>query len=517
MTLAPGPGNLPADRVRPLNEGAVSPGGDYVLYWMVATRRPFDSFALERAVAWAHRLSRPLLVLEPLALGYPAASPRIHAFVLQGMAANARAFAARRIAYHPWVERSPGDGAGLLEELAARACVVVTDTWPVPFLGFWQAVAARRVAVAVEAVDDVGLLPLDAELRVPPTAAVYRRWLQRLLPSALTRPPAHDPAGQVSLPVLAGLPDAVAQRWPRASQVLLDADEDALAALPLDAEVKRTTREGGWESAEARWQHFCQHRLGAYGDRRNHPGASSGLSPWLHFGHLSSWRLWSDLARDEGWTVGQLGPPRGQRAGWWGISPSAEAFLDQVVTWRGLAFQCARHDPDYYRFQGLPAWARSTLEDHTDDPRAWRYPLEVLTQAGTHDPIWNAAQRQLVSEGAIDGYLRMIWGKRLLEWCAHPAEAWGVMHALNDRWALDGRGPVGTAGIAWVLGRFDRPWGPERPVFGKIRYMSSERTAKKLPLAGYLARWASVEDPPPQRGSDVVGGPAERAGHERGV
>jgi deoxyribodipyrimidine photo-lyase len=173
------------------------------------------------------------------------------------------------------------------------------------------------------------------------------------------------------------------------------------------------------------------------------------------------------------------------------MSPSAEGFLDQAVTWRELGFNfCSRRD-DYDRFESLPDWAKTTLARHAADPRTEVYDLDTFSASATHDPLWNAAQTQLRREGRIHNYMRMLWGKKILEWTRSPEEAAEIMIALNDRYALDGRDPNSYSGIFWVLGRYDRPWGPERPIFGTVRYMSSANTARKFDVRGYLRRYSS--------------------------
>jgi deoxyribodipyrimidine photo-lyase len=172
------------------------------------------------------------------------------------------------------------------------------------------------------------------------------------------------------------------------------------------------------------------------------------------------------------------------------MSAQAEAFLDQLVTWRELGFNLAAKREDAERYASLPPWALTTLERHAGDPRPHLYAPEQFERAQTHDPLWNAAQVQLVREGRIHGYLRMLWGKKVLEWSPSPERALAVMLELNNRYALDGRDPNSTSGILWCLGRYDRPWGPERPIFGTVRYMSSENTARKVRVAGYVASHA---------------------------
>ncbi len=167
-----------------------------------------------------------------------------------------------------------------------------------------------------------------------------------------------------------------------------------------------------------------------------------------------------------------------------------EAFLDQIVVWRELGYHFCHHRPDHGTYTALPAWARGTLDAHRHDRREHRYDRDAFEAAATHDALWNAAQNQLRREGIIHNYLRMLWGKKVLEWSASPEEALATLVHLNDRWALDGCDPNSYSGIGWCLGLFDRPWAPQRPVFGSVRFMSSANTARKFDVDGYLARYA---------------------------
>jgi deoxyribodipyrimidine photo-lyase len=179
----------------------------------------------------------------------------------------------------------------------------------------------------------------------------------------------------------------------------------------------------------------------------------------------------------------------GSCSGWWGLRETTEAFLDQLIIWRELGFHEATYHPGYDRFDALPEWARKTLTKHARDERRQIYSLEDFAAARTHDPLWNAAQRQLAREGRIHNYLRMLWGKKILEWSRSPEEALETMIELNNRYALDGRDPNSYSGIFWCLGRYDHPWGPERPIFGTIRYMTSENMARKVRVKGYLKKY----------------------------
>jgi deoxyribodipyrimidine photo-lyase len=258
--------------------------------------------------------------------------------------------------------------------------------------------------------------------------------------------------------------------------------------------VRVVETRGGSRSAHAALTRFVHDRLLHYADRSAHPDdeGTSGLSPYLHFGHIGSHEVFEAVMTSERWTSRQLGVGRrGGRTGWWGVSASAEAFLDQLVTWRELGFnRCALRPGDYDQYDSLPAWARATLDLHVTDTRGHTYSLDQFANADTHDRVWNAAQRELAATGACHGYLRMLWGKKILEWTRTPEEALQTMIELMNRFALDGRDPNSYSGYCWTLGRYDRAWGPERPIFGKVRYMSSANTVRKLRIKEYLKRWS---------------------------
>ena len=488
----PADSTVPAIRVAPVNRAPVRGDGGYVLYWMIAARRTRWNFALQRAVDWCRELGRPLLVLEPLRADYPHASDRLHAFALGGMADNAAAFARAGVRHHAYVEPAPGTGKGLLESLAARACMVVTDDFPHFFLPRMVAAAGARLPVRLEAVDSNGLLPLRAPSKAFATAYHFRRFLQKELPEHLYAAPQPNPLRRHPKLPPADLPPGIPQRWAAASTSLLRRDPSALASLPIDHAVAPVDLRGGPAAGAKVLRDFIARRLPRYAAERNQPNAdaASGLSPYLHWGFVSAHQVFDAIARHEGWSPERLGlKPTGAREGWWGMGADAEAFLDQLVTWRELAFNTAARVDGHDRYASLPQWARDTLERHATDPRAL-LSLAQLERGGTYDELWNAAQGQLRREGRIHNYLRMIWGKRFLEWTRHPAEAVEWMLHLNDRWALDGRDPNSVAGIFWCLGRYDRPWAPERPVFGVVRYMSSANTARKLRVKDYIRRYA---------------------------
>ena len=486
--------SVPKIRVRSANSLSPRQEGDFVLYWMIASRRTTWNFALDRAVEWSEKLQKPLVIFEALRSGYPWASDRIHRFVLDGMAENACWLENTSALYHPYIEPKPNAGKGLLTALASRACAVVTDDFPCFFLPRMVASAARQVPVLMEAVDSNGLLPIRQAEKCYPTAYAFRRFLQRELPRHLMEFPKVNALLNAKIPKAKPLPREITKLWPKASLRLLSSGESVLAGMPLDHAVMPAQTRGGTTAAQRLLRRFLRDRLPTYADTRNEPAkqATSELSPYLHFGHISVHQIFSELITLEDWSPAHLAVrATGSRSGWGGTSQNAEAFLDQVFTWRELGFNCSQMQKDYDQFESLPAWALETLRQHARDERSHVYPVETFERAKTHDPLWNAAQTQMLHEGRIDNYLRMLWGKKIIEWTRTPEEALAIMVELNNKYALDGRDPSSYSGIFWCLGRYDRPWGPERPVFGTVRYMSSENTARKFDVRSYIQKYNS--------------------------
>ena len=482
---------VPDVRVRALNAAALDPKGRYVVYWMTAFRRAHHNFALQRAVEHARALDKPLVILEALRCDYRWASHRFHRFVMQGMLDNERAFASTDARYYPYVEPRKGAGRGLLEALAKEACVVVSDDFPCFFLPRMATAAAERLDVLLELVDSNGIFPLRASEDAFATAHAFRRFLQKNLRPHLDALPDRDPLAKVTLKP-ARIPSNIQKTWPATSPAQLT-DDAFLETLPIDPSVTPVEREGGPNAAQAALKRFLTRRFDHYENRNSiDDDPASGLSPYLHFGHVSAHDIFRKVVKREGWTASRLGDDtRGKRTGWWGMSAAAEGFLDQLVTWRELGYQFCAHRDDHDRFASLPDWAQRTLAKHAGDVREHKYTLLQFETAATHDPLWNAAQRQLLRDGTIHNYLRMLWGKKILEWTRDAREALDVMIELNNKYAIDGRNPNSYSGIFWVLGRHDRAWGPERPVFGTVRFMSSQSTARKMSTKAYLEEFSA--------------------------
>jgi deoxyribodipyrimidine photo-lyase len=481
-------------RLHPLHEApAPAAGGRYVLYWMQQQRRLHHNHALQHAVHRARQHRLPLLIYEGLRCDYPWASERHHAIALAGMSDHQTALVGSGIGWLPYIETQPGGGRGLVELLLTQAAEVVTDAIPnfvVP--GHNRALArlaAARGARAM-AVDAAGFVPTRLLSSPSPSAAQFRRHLHRHAAAALAAAPTADPLAQHDLPPFQDpwLTELRA-RFGDHRTGLADDRRALLAGLPIDHGVSVIAGRGGRTAGERELRSFVAERLQRYDTERNRVsgGAASGLSPYLHWGHLGTWdvleAVFAAVGRPDPLALGKAGG----RLGFWRLPAAAECLLDELITWRELGWHShALLGSSLETYQGgVPAWARASLEAHRHDRREAVYDEAAFAAAATHDPLWNAAQRQLLRDGYIHNYLRMLWGKCILAWSAGPEEALHIMHRLNDRYALDGRDPNSWTGFLWTLGRYDHPW-PERPVFGSIRCMTTGSTRRKLELDDYL-------------------------------
>ncbi|MBS2023842.1 MAG: deoxyribodipyrimidine photolyase [Deltaproteobacteria bacterium] len=464
-------------RVKGMNDASENPKGAFVLLWLQGQRRLRQNLAYAHAQRRANELSLPLVVYEALRHDYPHASDRFHRFVLEGAPDNAADARKRGLAYAFYLQR-PQHKKGALLQLSARARVVVTD-WLPTFIHPAQTKAlAKRVNVRVEAVDAAGVVPLSNSPQLELAARTIRPKIHRALPQFLVRIPEVKP--KVDAPAqfdwgfeLLDMSTISSPSKPAASGADARAIDRLCASLPIDHSVAPVDLlRGGTQAALARLKSFLAERLPGYDERRNQPSEShtSWLSPYLHFGHLGPLEI--ALAAQES------------------DAPAADkaAFLEELIVRRELALNLAARSA-HTTLDPLPNWARQTLADHASDPRPALLTDSELERSESPDPVWNAAQRQLVREGRIHGYLRMLWGKSLLLWSTDAAEAFRRMMWLNDKYALDGRDANSYCGFLWCLGVHDRPF-PERAIFGTVRSMTSRSTMNKFEMEPYLARYA---------------------------
>ena len=453
-----------SQRAVSLNEKRLQPDGDYVLYWMQSTQRFEDNWALRYATLEADRVGKPLLIHHGIDPTAPHASARFHTFVMQGARELASRAGALGLTYR-FALRRRDDDVRAVDRLARRAALIVTDLYPTDGVSARAQRLADRVNCRVAAVDSVGVVAAAAFYREEYAARTIRPKLARLIGHALE--PVDDRPPKRALP--SSLLDSLDVEW-------LDVEHCDIAAevarCDVDHEVGPVSARGGLRAARARLAAFVDDGLQDYADRRRNPsddGGSSRLSPYLHHGMISP-----------------LEVVRAVRAG--SSESASEAFLNEMLTWRELSLNFCLRNPHHATLAALPDWVQRSMRAHAADTREVTYTLDVLERGATHDPVWNAGQRELVETGQMHNVVRMLWGKAVLTWTRTYDEALASLLHLNNKYALDGRDPNSYAGIQWCFGKFDRPFAA-RPVWGTIRPMSLERAPAKYQMGDYLARW----------------------------
>lgn len=442
--------------------------GDHVLYWMQSTFRARDNQALDFAVEQANRLGLPVVVYHGLRHDYPWASDRLHTFLLETASDLYREFDDRGIQYAFYLERTGDDAAARREagkpsplvELARRASVVVTDYFPT-FIAPRQTRALRhKVTAPIVAIDSATVVPIRYHDREHSTAVSFRRRQLAALPDFLRRERSPEPRirQQVELPFDPTVPNG------NIAGLVAGCDIDhSVAPAP--------TIRGGPREARLQLKRFLATGLPRYAEDRGDPnaGATSGLSPYLHFGNLSP----ADVLL------------RAREAG---PADSVAKFQDELLTWRELAFNFTHFNPRHRSVEAIPEWARRELGAGESDPRPALYTDLELERAETGEPLWNAAQMAYVRDGWMPNPLRMLWGKAVIQWTRNAGEALKILEHLNNKYSLDGRDPSSYLNLLWVFGKFDRPFY-RRPIYGTVRYMSLKAAEKKYDVREVVERF----------------------------
>jgi deoxyribodipyrimidine photo-lyase len=442
-------------RVMVRRTGSPDPAGACVVYWMQRAQRGVDNPALDTAAEAANLLGKPVVVFFAPVPFYPHGNLRHYNFLTEGIPDIAKALKKRGIGFV--LRRFP-------EHSLLRFCdevkpsLVVGDENPMREPDGWRRSAAQKLSVPLWTVDADVIVPSILLQKAQYASHIIRPRLRAQFERFMVRP--KNTKARVA--------------WKKPARLLsLDTEFDITQNWPLDRSVGPVSAfHGGSREALRLLKAFVKSGLRGYSTARNKPevDGTSRLSPYLHFGHIGP--LTVALA------VEKAGAPQADK----------DAFLNQVITWRELAVNMVRFNPNYDNFECGEAWAHRTLSKHAKDDRPVLYSEQQLEDAETYDPLWNAAQKQMVTTGWMHNYLRMYWAKKILEWSPSAAQAFQIAVRLNDKYELDGRDPNGYAGIAWsIVGKFDRPWF-ERPIFGQIRYMSGQSTGRKFDSKKYIAQ-----------------------------
>ncbi|MEM2115733.1 MAG: deoxyribodipyrimidine photo-lyase [Candidatus Woesearchaeota archaeon] len=411
--------------------------GSYVLYWMQGSFRVNYNHSLSFSIYLANKYKKPLLVLIVINPNYPNANRRNMKFFIEGVLDVIEDLEKLKI---PYVVKI-GDFSEIVEKFSKDAIAIVSDCTYLPNI--------RKIKQNVYEKIEKNLYEVDTNLVVPVEIASNKREYaaKTIRPKILQK--VNEFIDDFETFHYNGLQ---LESYKEVNNI-----EKTLDSLKI-YDVPSCQIKGGHKNAIKTLQDFIKNKFLHYYEFRNDvkKNIESNLSPYLHFGQISPievLQFMKEFKKDKNY----------------------EAFFEQLVIRRELA-----HNFTYYSdhlenlYSLLPLWARKTLQAHENDPREYKYSLEEFEKAYTHDYLWNYAQKQLLEKGKIHNYLRMYWGKKVIEWSKNPEEAYKILVYLNDKYALDGRDPNGYVGILWCFGLHDRPFF-ERPIFGRVRYMSGRK------------------------------------------
>ncbi len=441
------------ERVRPLNNEKEK-RRDYVLYWMQASQRVDHNHALEYAAGQANDRGKPLVVFFGLTEKFPEANERHYAFMLEGLKEVGRSLEARGIRF---VLRhiSPEAGAVLLSK---RADLAIVDRGYLRIEREWRNMAALKIDCPLIQVETNAVVPLE---QASPKEEFAARTIRPKIKAKLEK-------YLVPLKAVGLKKHSLKLDLERLNQDDLDG---VLGRLPMDRSVGRVKGFlGGTGEAKKRLREFVAGKLSSYPEARNDPNedAVSHMSPYLHFGQISPLTIALEVLKSK--------------------DKAAEVYLEELIVRRELSMNFIYYNRQYDQFEGLPLWARKTLREHQKDKREAIYSPAQLEEAQTSDAYWNAAQKEMVLTGKMHNYMRMYWGKRIVEWTRTPEEAFRIALYLNNKYELDGRDPNGFTGVAWCFGKHDRPW-PTHSVLGMVRIMKASGLRRKFDADAYARKY----------------------------
>jgi deoxyribodipyrimidine photo-lyase len=444
-------------RIKLLNDGKIR-GGKYVLYWMQAAQRAEYNHTLEYTIRTANKLKQPVLVFFGITESWPEANLRHYHFMLEGLLEVRKALEAKGIQMVIRRE-SPDSGA---VKLAKDATLVVVDAGQLRIQKKWRASAARQIDCPLYEIETNLIVPVEeASMKENFSAGTFRPRITKKLDYYLV-PLKH------SKPKL----DSLGMKFQTFD---IDDIDKALSKLDIDRSVAKVAGfHGGTKQAKSRLSNFLKNKLDHFDDLRNDPTVDyvSNMSPYLHFGQISPLYIALKVMETS--------------------SPGKDSYLEELIVRRELSHNLVFYNDRYDKFACLEPWAKRTLNFHRHDKREYVYTFEQFEKAQTHDPYWNSAQKEMAITGKMHGYMRMYWGKKILEWSRNPQTGFKIALQLNNKYELDGRDANAFAGVAWCFGKHDRAWG-ERPIFGKIRYMNAAGLKRKFDADAYVTKIETLE------------------------
>jgi len=458
-------------RIKKLNNLPLT-AGKCVIYVMSRDQRAHDNHALLRAQQLAIESSLPLVVVFNVLSKSGDRAREHYQFMIAGLRLVESDLRAHDIEFTLFFE---DHAVGLLEQLnKLQPVAIVFDFSPLKGPINTKNYIADNADCSVEEVDTHNIIPIwTASEHEEFAAHTFRRKVHLQLINWLEEPPKllkHSIALKPSLKA----------DWGRAAKIV----------QKIDTNGTIINYEAGSEAALAHLKEFIKTRLAGYAGDRNNPNIDglSGLSPYLHYGQISSLRAALELTQHH--TPLLIKEPRlAKYEGQPTLGDSIDALLEELIVRKELADNYCYYNSNYKKLAGAKDWAKKTLAEHEHDEREYLYSLKELENFNTHDGAWNAAQSQLAKTGKMHGYMRMYWAKKILEWSESPSQAIDYANYLNDHYSIDGGDPNGYVGVLWsIAGLHDRAWF-SRPVFGKIRYMNYNGLKNRFDVEEYIKKW----------------------------
>ncbi len=443
---------MESERITTIKKGTAGKGP--VVYWMSREQRIDDNWALIYAIEQANKTKTSVIIVFNLVASFLEATARQYHFMLKGLKECEINSHDKQIPFYVLT----GDPAENIPSFIEthQAGMLIADFDPLKVKRIWKEDVKEKITIPFYEVDGHNIVPCRVASGKQEFAAyTLRPKIQKKIKTFLTEFP--------------GIP---VQENGKTSQPINDWNE-----IHHSLKVDTTVQEIDWlkpgsKEAIRVMETFIKEKLPYYGKLKNDPmkDVLSHLSPYLHFGQISAQRVVIEIIKSK-------------------LSDELTAgFMDEIIVRKELSDNYCFYNRDYDSLENIHSWAKKTLEDHREDEREYLYEMNELEQAKTHDPLWNAAQKEMVMTGKMHGYMRMYWAKKILEWSESPETALKTAIYLNDRYELDGRDPNGYAGCAWCIGGVhDRAW-TERKVFGKIRYMNYNGAKRKFDVNGYIDR-----------------------------
>ena len=444
------------NRIEFKNNKKLNKKGEYALYWMQNAMRVDYNHVLDFCVRKANEMDVPVLVVFIINKTYMDATENHYKFMLQGLSEVKDELLKKNIKISFLI----GETVDKVMEVCEKASFVATEKGYLKNEKNWRQTLSSKINIPMIEVDTNVIVPVK-EVSDKEEYAAYT-----------IRPKINKMLEQYALDFKVDSPNNSSLNIELIDEVDFDIN-NILSMLSLETNEYELYYKGGVSEARAHLKAFLENKLDNYAKLRNEPSLDfqSNMSMYLQFGQISPLEIYLKTKHKN----------------------NNDQFIEELVIRRELSYNFVYYNTDYDSYKCLPNWVIKSLDKHREDKREYIYNLSQLENSDTHDNYWNACQKEMVLTGKMHGYMRMYWGKKVIEWTKDYKKAYEILIYLNNKYNIDGRGPNAYAGVAWCFGKHDRPWF-ERNIFGKIRYMNDQGLKRKFDMDAYLKKIKRIEE-----------------------